>query len=187
MIDTIITTVRREAKRLGWSKAEAAQFLAQIEHESASFTRTKELGYRPERAFQLFGRRFGTLANAQAIHARQGSAGLFEVMYGNRSELGNTMPGDGAKYIGRGYIQITGKANYALVEKETGLPVVSNPQLLENPEVATIASIVWWQRNVHPRIRNWDDSAGVTRIVNGPALLGLADRRRKYNKWVKIV
>ena len=184
-IDTILETVRREAKRLGWSKAEAAQFLAQIEHESASFTRTKEIGYRPERAYQLFPKRFGSLANAKAIYAKSGTPGLFEVMYTGKN--GNDKPGDGAKYIGRGYIQITGKGNYQLVKKETGVDVIAKPELLEQPEFATLASMVWWQENVHRRIDDFSNTQAVTRIVNGPALLGLPDRVKKFEKWVKII
>jgi putative chitinase len=185
VIDTIINTVRTEGTKMGWSKTEMAAFLAQAEHESASFTRTKEMGYRPERAYQLFPKRFGSLANAKAIYAKSGASGLFEVMY--TGKIGNDKPGDGAKYIGRGYIQITGKGNYQLVKKETGVDVIAKPELLEQPEFATLASMVWWQENVHKRIDNFSSTQAVTRIVNGPALLGLPDRVKKFEKWVKII
>lgn len=185
IIDIILETVRTEGKTLGWSRAEMASFLGQIEHESASFTRTREYSWSPDRAYQIFTSRFKTLANARAIYARSGSAGLFEVMY--TGKIGNNLPGDGAKYIGRGWIQITGKDNYALIERKTGLKVLDNPELLEDPKNATIASMVWWHENVHPRITNWSDVEPITRIVNGPARLGMTDRANKTIKWLKIV
>jgi len=184
-IDTILKTVREKGSAMGWSKEEMAQFLGQIEHESMSFKRTKELGYKPERAFQLFSRRFGTLANARKIFAKSGSLGLFEVMYSGK--IGNDTPGDGAKYIGRAYIQITGKDNYQTIKDETGIDVVSNPELLENPDMATLASMVWWQKNVHGRVSDFSKTADVTRLVNGPGMLGLEDRKKKFEKWKKIV
>lgn len=184
-IDTILKTVREEGSRMGWSKEEMAQFLGQIEHESMSFKRTKELGYKPERAFQLFSKRFGTLANARNIYAKSGSLGLFEVMYSGKN--GNDKPGDGAKYIGRAFLQITGKGNYQVIKDETGIDVVANPELLENPDMATLASMVWWKVNVHKRIKDFSKTRDVTRIVNGPGMLGVEDRENKFQKWKKIV
>jgi predicted chitinase len=65
--------------------------------------------------------------------------------------------------------------------------VIAKPELLEQPEFATLASMVWWQENVHKRIDNFSSTRAVTRIVNGPALLGLPDRVKKFEKWVKII
>lgn len=51
-------------------------------------------------------------------------------------ELGNLTPGDGARYCGRGYVQLTGKANYAKAEAALGVPLVADPDLALNPEIA---------------------------------------------------
>jgi putative chitinase len=185
IIDIIIERVRKDGAKFGWSKLEMAQFLAQVEHESGSFRATKELGYGPERAYQIFPKRFGTVARAREIFRQSGSAGLFEVMY--TGKIGNNRPGDGAKYIGRGYIQITGKANYELIKEKTGIDVVTYPELLEKPDMAILASMVWWNVNVHNRITDFSNTSEVTRLVNGPRRLGLEDRIKKFNKWKKII
>lgn len=67
-----------------------------------------------------------------------------ETVYGPRSgkSLGNTQPGDGARYIGRGFIQLTGKANYAAAGKALGLDLVNNPDKLLDPAVA--AAVTGW-------------------------------------------
>ena len=187
-IDKILTIVRDYGNKNGWTKDEQAQFLAQMEHESMSFTRTRELSYRPERAYQLFSKRFGSLTNAKNIYSKSGPEGLFEVMYSGKN--GNDKPGDGAKYIGRAYLQITGKGNYQLIKDETKIDVITNPSLLENEDMAVLASMVWWKLNVRKNIKNFSGESAttsITRIVNGPALLGLKERYRLYLKWVKIV
>ena len=71
---------------------------------------------------------------------------LAEAVYGANSsrgkELGNTDPGDGFKYRGRGYIQLTGKANYAAASKAIGEDLVQNPDLVNDPIVG--ARVVAW-------------------------------------------
>ena len=184
-IERIIEVVKTEGKKMGWSKQELAQFLAQAEHESGGFKSTRELGYKPERAYEVFKKRFGSIQNAKNIYAKSGSAGLFEVMYTGKN--GNDKPGDGAKYIGRAYLQITGKANYQTVKEETKIDVVAHPELLEEPGMATLASMIWWKINIHKRIGDFSNTTAVTRLINGPALLGLKDRDLKYKKWINIL
>jgi len=65
-----------------------------------------------------------------------GSDAYFTRMYEWRTILGNTQPGDGAKYAGRGYVQITGRRNYALFEKLLGIPLVTEPDLALVPQFA---------------------------------------------------
>ena len=71
---------------------------------------------------------------------------------------------DGWNYRGRGLIQVTGKTN-ALVEEKTGLPVVSNPDLLLEPVPALQASIAWWESEIPDEIL--DDQDEVSETVNG--------------------
>ena len=56
--------------------------------------------------------------------------------YEGRKDLGNTVKGDGKKFLGRGFVQITGRANYAYWSKRLGLDLVKEPQLAEKPEIA---------------------------------------------------
>lgn len=77
---------------------------------------------------------------------------LAEFLYGYQSAkgktLGNTQPGDGAKYIGRGYIQITGRYNYQLYSTLTGYDLINNPKLLNDPAIAAEVSVKYLQKRV---------------------------------------
>ena len=84
-----------------------------------------------------------------------------------RRDLGNTQPGDGVRYKGRGAIQITGRHNYEKLSQATGVDFVANPELLSAPENAfTTAAWYWTSRNLNQVA----DTAGIVRvseIVNG--------------------
>lgn len=70
--------------------------------------------------------------------------------YEGRKDLGNTEPGDGVRYKGRGLIQITGRANYALAALGLGLPLLEKPELLEEDEPACrSAGWYWYKRNLN--------------------------------------
>ena len=56
--------------------------------------------------------------------------------YEGRSDLGNTQPGDGTKYIGRGYVQLTGRFQYQFWSDRLGIDLINNPELAEDPEIA---------------------------------------------------
>ena len=183
-VDNILEKVRRQ----GWNKDEMAQFIAQLEHESMSFKKTREMSYSPDRAYEVFPRRFKSRSNARVIYDLLGSDGLFEVMYSGK--IGNSEFGDGAKYIGRGFIGITGKDNYNQISKEISIDVLNNPELLEQEDYAILSSIAWWKINIKPKISNFTGESAteiITRLVNGPAMLGLDKRKHLYNKWIKIV
>ncbi|WP_194270644.1 glycoside hydrolase family 19 protein [Glaciimonas soli] len=92
-------------------------------------------------------------------------------MYSNR--LGNTTPGDGYQYRGRGLLQVTGKDNYAVVGKALKLDLENTPDLLAQPVIALHASIAWWEGNVPDCIMG--DLVRVTKRVNG-GINGLAHR-----------
>lgn len=183
-VDNILKIVRSQ----GWSKDEMAQFIAQLEHESMSFKKTREISYSPQRAYEVFPKRFKTKEYAISIYNILGSDGLFEVMYSGK--IGNNKFGDGAKYIGRGFLAITGKDNYRTIGKAMNLDLLNNPELLEEEDNAIKSAIEWWKINVKPSISSFNGDVAtekITRIVNGPAMLGLDKRKSFYNKWIKIV
>lgn len=154
------------------SDDDAPNFMAQVLHESSMLERLEEsLNYSAQRLMQVWPRRFPTLDSAYPF-ARNPKA-LANKVYGGR--LGNTEPGDGWRYRGRGLIQITGRDNYRLMEHVTGLPLEAEPDLLLQQEPALRASIAWWETNVPDAVLG--DVARVTRVVNGGAI-GLAERQR---------
>ena len=103
--------------------------------------------------------------------------------YEGRKDLGNIYRGDGVKYKGRGFIQITGRANYTQAAKELGIDLVNHPELAEKPDIAIKVSIWYWKSKVRPRISNFNNTKAVTKTVNG-GLNGLA-AREKYTQHFK--
>lgn len=99
--------------------------------------------------------------------------------YEGRRDLGNTQPGDGRRYKGRGFIQVTGRSNYTQASAALGLDLVGNPELAESVEnAARISAWYWKTRNItEPADRG--DFIRVTRLING-GTNGLADREQRY-------
>lgn len=87
--------------------------------------------------------------------------------YEGRADLGNTHPGDGVRYAGRGFLQLTGRANYARVESEIGQPIVEHPELVEALPLALVVSCVYWRDRMINRFADADDIEHVTHTING--------------------
>lgn len=104
--------------------------------------------------------------------------------YEGRKDLGNVNPGDGPRYKGRGFIQITGRANYTQAAKDLGIDLVNHPELAERPDVATKVSLWYWKTRVQPKISNFNNTKAVTKKING-GLRGL-QKREKYTQSFKV-
>lgn len=168
------STIKPDTFSMG--AAELDDFLGQILHESGRLERVVEnLNYSPERLMAVWPARFPTHAGAQ-LYARN-PAKLAEKVYGGR--LGNDEPGDGARYIGRGLLQVTGKDNYRAVGKVLGLDLVRFPDLLADPRTALLASIAWWEARIPDGAMG--DVKRVTKLVNG-GTHGLDDRVALTNR-----
>lgn len=156
---------------------EQAMALAQMGHESAGFTATEEnLNYGASNLRSVFGKYFN--ASEASSYARNPEA-IANRVYGNR--MGNTEPGDGWKYRGRGFIQLTGKDNYRRVSEATGIDYLSNPDLVSEPEHASHASLWWWKNRAGLRNEaQQGDVRGATKLING-GYNGLSDRQKRYN------
>jgi putative chitinase len=105
--------------------------------------------------------------------------------YEGRSDLGNTQPGDGKRFKGRGYIQITGRANYKRYGPMIGVPdAVENPEKLAQPQNAAKVALAYWKDRVDRDAakKGMDGMNTVTRNING-GLNGLDDRIAKFNKY----
>lgn len=110
--------------------------------------------------------------------------------YEGRKDLGNTQPGDGVRYKGRGLIQVTGRDNYAAYSawKYGDDRCVKNPKLLEQLPDAVDAAFWYWTVR-RPKLKQLslaDDVVGVTRAING-GTNGLEDRRTKLAKAKRLL
>lgn len=152
------------AKVKAWAKenisdpVKASAFVATVEAETGNRDLT-ETPYTLQRAIEVFvnpyARSNGTFgprmtARLAALNALpKGSNGqpdgdaIFDVVYGNRQDLGNTQAGDGSRFKGRGLIQITGRTNYEAVGKILGIDLVSNPELVNDPKYAAPAAMAY--------------------------------------------
>jgi len=120
------------------------EFIAQVAHESGAFQWLREIwGPTPVQA-----------------------------TYEGRADLGNTQPGDGFKFRGRGLIQVTGRANYAACALALDLPLLDQPELLERPMVAARSAGWFWQTH---KLDAVDDFKRMTWIINN-GLTGMEDR-----------
>lgn len=160
----------KAAVAAGIKGEELAQFLAQTAHETGNFEHMVEIGGKLD--FKKYEPKFikdkktGKLTNVNA----------------KAKTLGNTKAGDGAKYKGRGYIQLTGKYNYKRAGEALGLDLVENPELVEKPEIAAKVAVWFWQNRVQPRVDNFDNTRAVTKPIN-PGLKGLASREEKFGAF----
>ena len=95
--------------------------------------------------------------------------------------LGNTQPGDGARFKGRGLLDTTGRYNYGVLGRETGKDLVNHPELLEDPDKAVESACLFWARKGVNAAADAADIRRVTLLVNG-GYNGLADRMTFYER-----
>ena len=158
-------------------------FLAQLGHESNGLTHKEEnLNYSATRLMEIWPNRFPTLAIAQKYD--RDPEKLANFVYGGR--MGNVDPGDGYKYRGRGYIQLTGRETYREIGKVAGLDLESSPELAAKPENAIrIACAFWTWKKINPSCDVGDFTA-VTKRING-GTNGLSDRLEWLSKVQAVV
>lgn len=106
--------------------------------------------------------------------------------YEGRRELGNTQPGDGERFKGRGFIQITGRANYAAASRALGEDFVNHPERASTPEnAARIAAWYWNSRGLNG-LADRGDFRGITQRING-GQTGAADRAAFHARAVDVL
>jgi predicted chitinase len=88
-------------------------------------------------------------------------------MYEGRTDLGNTQPGDGAKYHGRGFVKLTGRSNYRSYGQALGVPLEDNPDLALDPDIAARIFAQFFNWCGIPDCARHGDWRGVRRRVNG--------------------
>jgi putative chitinase len=165
--------------------ARLAAFLANVLHETAGLARLVEsMDYAPSRLLEVFGRHRISEAQAAALGRVPGRAAKQEaianLVYGGewgRRHLGNTEPGDGWRFRGRGLIQLTGRANYRRFAEAIEVPLDALPELLETRAGAAESAAHFWEVAGCNGLADRGDLDAVRRRVNG-GTLGMAEVRR---------
>lgn len=154
--------LKKMAVAAGIQGAELTQFLAQSSHETRNFETLEETG-----AVQYLERKYGP-------DSRKGTI------------LGNTRPGDGARYRGRGFLQLTGKYNYHQIGKKLGLDLVNHPDMVAKyPGVAAATAIAYWKWRVAPKVQSFSAKGAtekVTRQIAGTSAEKHLQRRKQQLK-----
>ena len=154
-----------------------AAFLAQLAHESDELSATREnLNYSAVGLAKTWPNRFAergadgkldpTRPNALAKKLERKPEAIANSVYANRMGNGDEKSGDGYRFRGGGWFQVTGYDNFLVVERATGIPLTKQPELIETPEVAAVASAVFWKTNGLNAFADRNDFDGVSDIVN---------------------
>ena len=154
--------LHKYARAAGIKGVELAQFLAQCYHETAGFAQMQEIG--DPKYFLRYD------PKVDPIKAKQ---------------LGNTYPGDGVRYKGRGFIQITGRDNYRRAGEALGIPLEERPELASRPDIASKIAIWYWKNRVRPNVSNFQDTRSVTKQIN-PNLNGLQSRHENFKDYINV-
>jgi predicted chitinase len=124
--------------------------------KESGFNAFKEKSYcntSNSRIRQIFGRRTKRYSDEQLNQLKCNDPQFFEAMYGKGSgiRLGNTQPGDGWRYVGRGFNGLTGRGNYKKYGNMIGVNLEGNPELVEDPRVAAKIAIAFFTKGKDPK------------------------------------
>lgn len=99
--------------------------------------------------------------------------------YEGRKDLGNTQPGDGKRFMGRGLIQITGRHNYTVAAAALGVDLLNHPELLEQPADAALSAAWFWSTHGLNELADQGQFQTITRRING-GLNAYSERLQLY-------
>jgi putative chitinase len=185
----VIDSIPEVASKFGINTPlRVAHFLAQCGHESGGFRLTQEnLNYSAKGLNGIFRKYFPTEA-AAASYARNPQK-IANKVYGNRMGNGPESSGEGYKFRGRGYIQLTGKENYTAFGKSIGVDIPSNPDSVAS--TYALASAAWFfsKNGLHKIADEGASDLVVTKItkrVNG-GTIGLPDRIKHFKEYYHLL
>lgn len=161
-----------------------AHFLAQAGHESGGFKAVNEnLNYGAKGLRSIFGKYFPN--DQKALLYERKPEKIANLVYGGRMGNGAETTGEGWKFRGRGYIQLTGKANYMEFDKVVAESIVDQPDLVATKYPLLSAAWFFHKNGLHKLADNGADDSVVTQItkrVNG-GTIGLADRIKHFKEY----
>ena len=160
----------------------------------ASQSRAEELGLAANVHFRSYGILDNPLRLIHFLAQLAHESGNFKYMeeiasgaaYEGRKDLGNVMTGDGARFKGRGPIQLTGRANYRRYGQQLGIDFENNPTIVAIPSVGLLVACKFWSDNGLNALADQDDLRAITRRING-GYNGFEDRKAhlaKLKSWV---
>jgi putative chitinase len=161
-----------------------AGFISQCAHESMDFNAMSEnLNYREETLNKVFPRYFGPGKRNAAEYAKNPEK-IANYVYMDEfrtSKLGNTQPGDGWRFRGRGLKQLTGRDNYTRFAKDYDMTAEQAAAWVETKEGALASALWFWNTNKLNPVADTGNVAALTKKINGGDI-GLADRQARYAK-----
>ena len=165
-----------------------AHFLAQCGHESGGFKATSEnLNYSAKGLNGIFKKYFPTLESALPYERKPEK--IANKVYANRMANGTESSGDGYKFRGRGYIQLTGKDNYTQFGKAIGEDILSNPDVVSG-KYALLSAAWFWSKNGLNNLADGGSTdavvTSITKRVNG-GTIGLADRIKHFKEYYHLL
>jgi putative chitinase len=186
--DIVLSQIPETAKKFKiTTNLRLAHFLSQCAHESGGFKAVSEnLNYSVEGLKDIFGKYFP--GNLSESYARQPQK-IANKVYGDRMGNGPESSGDGFKFRGRGYIQLTGKSNYTKFGKFIGEDTIGNPDLVASKYPLASAAFFFDSNNIWETCDKGSDVStitSVTRRING-GTNGLEDRIKYFNKYYKLL
>jgi putative chitinase len=166
---------------------ELAHFLAQCGHESGNFKAVSEnLNYSADGLKKIFPKYFP--GNLNESYARKPEA-IASRVYASRMGNGNEASKEGFRFRGRGYIQLTGKENYAAFDKFVEDDILTNPDLVATKYPLLSAAWFFSKNKLNEIASKGADDATVTAVtkrVNG-GTIGLADRIKHFKEFYALL
>lgn len=160
-----------------------AHFLSQCSHESANFTRVYEnLNYSADGLLKTFPKYF---THEQALAYAHKPHDIANRVYADRIGNGNEHSGDGWKYRGKGYLQVTFRDNYVLASGYLGKDLTDNPDLMATEFSLESAAWFFTANNIWSKC-DTSDVARVTKAING-GTHGLEQRIELFNKFYNLL
>lgn len=161
-----------------------AAFIGQCGHECGNFKVLKEnLNYRPATLMRLWPKRFPTMEAAQMCATPKAIANkVYSNRMGNRDEAS----GDGARFIGRGCIQLTGATNYYQAGKALGVDFWADPDLVATPKYAALTAGWFWNTHRLNDLADSKDYVKMTKVING-GTIGLQERIAHINQAIAVL
>jgi putative chitinase len=186
--DTVLAQIPETAKKFNiTNNLRLAHFLAQCGHESGNFKAVSEnLNYSADGLKKIFGKYFP--GNLNESYARQPEK-IASRVYASRMGNGDEASKEGFKFRGRGYIQLTGKANYTNFTKFIGEDCVANPDLVATKYPLASAAFFFDSNKLWSICDKGADDATVTAVtkrVNG-GTIGLPDRIKHFKEYYNLL